>query len=158
MDEHVKHFDSVDEMMAHIQAEEDAARARAHPAQTSIGRGEYVLRPTEHCLIFGYLFDTNEEGSTRPDLFARGYRTGVWFSEVTPEGEKGDAHVVTLWRILKEEHDAAEAAEWETETIIRSEWGKAMFARIRQEFVNTRGATHDNAGAGFVVAEEDPSS
>lgn len=132
-DPRIVEFESAEAMFAYMEDQEAEANARAHPQQVSIGRGEYVLKPTPDFLIFGYLPEEREDGSTRPDLFARGYRTGKWFSEVVPAGEEGDAHVVTLWRIHKEEFDAAMAVEWETEVIVRTDWGRAMFARMKEE-------------------------
>ena len=143
-DNEVKMFGTADEMFAYMARAEQSANEAVHPAQRSIQRGEYVIRPMAQFLIFGYLFDTNDKRNTRQDLFDRGYRTGYWFSDACPEGEEGDAHVVTLWRITQEEFKAAEAIDWETEEIIRSDWGRKMFIRIRDEAANAGGAVNEN--------------
>lgn len=134
-------FDSPEDMFAYMDEAERSANASTHPAQASIGFGEYVIRPMEQFLIFGRIYERDERNSGEDpetikrldDAYSRGYRTGFWSSDALPEGEPGDAHVVSLWRIFKEEYEAAKAVDWETEAIVRSDWGRAMFARILEE-------------------------
>lgn len=129
----IREFESAEAMFAYMEEEEARANATVHPQQRSIDRGEYVVRPTPEMLIFGYLYDSDDGRATTQDLFDRGYRTGIWNSEACPQGEAGDAHVVTLWRIFREEYQQAMDAAWETAVIIRTEWGRKMFARILEE-------------------------
>jgi hypothetical protein len=152
----MKQFGSMDEMMDYMREEEAKAQAAVHPAQASIGRGEYVIKPTPHCLVFGYIFDTGETGATEPSLFERGYRTGRWYSEACVGGEEGDSHVVTLWRIFKEEFDAAKDLDWEMADLMSKPWAREMLDRVLHEQTDLTGAT-GTMNPDSVPAQEDPS-
>lgn len=165
----VQQFDSVEEMLASMKRDEDRANAEAHPQQHSIGFGEYVVRPMPELLVWGYVQERDERNEGEDEYtitnldysHERGYRTGMWYSEVVPEGEPGSAHVVTLWRIRKEEFEEAKALEWSVRAIVQQPWFTVMMGRIQEEMAHRGGATTDPNGVGFVVVEpitEDDSS
>lgn len=50
------------------------------------------------------------------EMNQRGYRRGIWYSQVDPYthkyGEVGDNHIVKLWRITEEEFNEARENDW----------------------------------------------
>jgi len=120
-------FDSTEEMLGYMAEQEEKAIAEALSEQWAITWGDYVVRFIDDLVIWGELETQvdvvedaggEDEEETRYELeqildsHGRGYRTGKWFSEVEPTGEYGSAHVVTLWKITKEEFETAGENDW----------------------------------------------
>lgn len=53
-----------------------------------------------------------EFSQRKHELYDRGYRSGMHYSIVEPEGELGDAHVFTMWPITKDDFAWAKAHGW----------------------------------------------
>jgi hypothetical protein len=121
-------FDSVEEMQDYLATQEANAIAGTLVEQWAITWGDYVIRFVDDLVIWGDLETQEELVATETsddeeesrheleqalDSHGRGYRFGKWFSTVEPTGEYGSAHVVTLWKISKEEFDAAGENDWE---------------------------------------------
>lgn len=125
----VESFEKIEDLFAVINANRIGADLRREPWQKELKIGDHVLRYEPSCDIFIYtrLRDPVEDdracGSTEEELegIARlyasphmeGFRAGLHFSAIVPEGELGDLHVSTvLCKISQAQFDAARAAGW----------------------------------------------
>lgn len=123
-------FGSVDEAFDWMKRMEQRANSRIHPIQHEVKRGGYAIRPYHEFHIFGYVKTTEEIAEdelkcgadavelnytmqTLAESYLRGYRHGMWYSPVCPEGELGDAHISNLIPITKEDFELARASKWE---------------------------------------------
>lgn len=159
-------YDSIEEMFAAMERAEREANERATPTQRAITFGDYVVRPMSDAgvIVFGLIWpkdlrDADENPATIARLDAsheRGYRTGKWSSDFVPEGEIGDAHIATLWPITREEYELAERLDFVTWRVATDPVGREMIRRVLHDAREEMGATYSEDGAGFVVAEEDP--
>jgi hypothetical protein len=140
-------FSSMEEMVDYMDAKEQEAIENTLPAQWEIKWGARVLRIVEDLVIFGHIFTEQEflEINTDPEkpdeetiyeldglkrAHDAGYRYGIWYSVVEPEGEYGSAHVSTLWEITPEDFSAGRENGWEVaaETV----WRVAMEMKNEQ--------------------------
>lgn len=158
-------FDSPEEMLTYM-AERDQAVVDAMPdllePQLGIGWGCYAIRmhpvsEDEMLAIFGYIF--TEEEVSRQEIEAgagiadgelgyimerlreshdRGYRFGTWASVVLPQGEYGDAHLMTLWPITEADYLSAQNNGWEM--------NMDLHARISNEVEEYTKGRNENEG------------
>lgn len=127
-------FESIDDMLNKMAADEDAANRAATPEQQAIGYGDYFIRlwpvmMEDNLAIYGqvmprdkFIEEEKNAGaddaelswtvSTHDSAFKRGYRFGWHYSEVEPDGELGSTHVSVMMKISKEEFDAARDRGW----------------------------------------------
>jgi hypothetical protein len=123
-------FDSMEEILAYMNKEEQEAIDRTLPVQWEITWGDRVIRVIEDLAIFGHIFSEreflamNSKPGEAPDeetlyeldglktAHTAGYRYGIWHSEVEPDGEYGSAHVSTLWKITADEFTIAKRRGW----------------------------------------------
>ena len=120
-------FENTEEMLEYMAAQEEEAIANTLPEQWAITWGDYVVRFVDDLVIWGDLETQEEliesetsddEEESRVELeqaldsHGRGYRFGKWFSDVEPTGEYGSAHVVSLWKITKEDFEIASRNDW----------------------------------------------
>ena len=124
-------FESLEELLAYQEKQEQEAIERTLPSQWEIGWGDHVLRVVEDLAIWGHIFSEREflgmntkpgeapdeetlyELDTLRASYLAGYRYGLWYSVVEPEGEYGSAHVSTLWKINGDEFTIAKRRGWE---------------------------------------------
>jgi len=128
-------FDDVEEILAYQQQMEAEANAQPLlPEQETITWGSDVLRIVDGPLmIYGHIYTIEEfleveaqagassdeivfEMDQLKDAHQRNYRYGMWYSEICPEGEPGDAHLVSLWPITGDDFRAAEEQGWNFST------------------------------------------
>jgi len=139
-------FRSSDEVLTYLEEQEALAQeAMKHLAQPQldIGYGAYVLRvlaygDNESLAIFGYIYTEDEVReleinagaglnngelesimSNLRDSYARGYRYGTYHSMVVPQGEPGDAHLMSLWPITELDFEEARSNDWELSEHLR---------------------------------------
>jgi hypothetical protein len=119
---HVMGFDSFDGAMEYMRKAEEAANARLHPAQRAITWGDYWARPVpEYGMVeFGrvytqaeaFLGEDKESVAATVDSHERGYRYGMAYSKLGPEGELGSTHVANMVPITKEMFEHARKLAW----------------------------------------------
>lgn len=158
-------FGSIEEAFAKMEDAERAANLVLHPRQQSINFGDYVIREAHGFIIWGYILekeqrDEGEDAGTVDQLdrlFVRGYRYGRWHSSVLPEGEFGDAHISTMWPIMKEDFDKAGKYGWGFDEIMRADpdWFRILVDRMQEERANTRGSLGEPYGVMFHPVEEE---
>ncbi len=104
----VEFFDSLEEAQARIEEAMRAADARVRPWQAVIEPGEFFVTVAEDGLvIFGQVLEGYADARLRHYRFCRCY------SVACPEGELGDVHVSTIWRLIsREEFESAHQAGW----------------------------------------------
>lgn len=125
----VRGFNNIEDMMAFMRQQEEAANARVSPGQAEIGYGAWWLRPYEDITIFGYVPTEDEvraseggEGADEEELqytlemladaHRRGYRYGKAYSEIEPEGEWGSTHISTMVEITQAQFERAREVGW----------------------------------------------
>lgn len=145
-------FDSTEEMLEYMDSKESEVAEQMKDLlepQKGIGYGSYALRVIPYdddtsLAIFGYIYTedeireqeieagaSTEDGELEfilagmADAHERGYRYGTWHSVVLPDGEPGDAHLVTLWPITEADYHTALDLGWEMPTHLAE--------RIREE-------------------------
>jgi len=110
-------FNSYEELCASVNTDRERADADVRASQTAIKVGDFVIRSEEGLLIYSEIMDPVEaeraaganEGeieymrATYAQEHMRNYRFGRHFSEVCPEGEIGDLHIVSVAAILTRE-------------------------------------------------------
>lgn len=142
----VRGYNSTEEMFAEMAADEKAASEGIVDKQREIDWGSYAIKTffAGNQLMFIFLkVDTLDElvekeksaGAELDELsyyrkhyqqmHDRNYRRGEHYSEVCPNGEFGDSHLVSLWPITQQEFDEAAEHGWTPSEV--------MWDRIRRE-------------------------
>lgn len=152
-------YESFDALMEDQRAYEQEANQVAHPLQQEITWGDYAISKTEdEVTIWGQIvfksdhvaFETEDaETDEEKDyitrqidrVYDRGYRFGHWSSRLHPEGEWGTKHVATLWKVTKEEYEAAKDNGWEAPDEVR----RAINARIAEAMPDDPGVQRELA-------------
>lgn len=115
-------FDSFDDALRKMQEAEERANASTIPAQRAITYGDYWCYPNSmyDVVIFGRVWTEGEayEGEdldtirTLKNSHERGYRFGIAYSVIEPDGEIGSTHIANMIPISKELFDEAKRLEW----------------------------------------------
>ena len=124
-------FTSMDEMLAEQERKEREFEEQIFPKQREITYGTYFFRVSGNVPIFTYVYTLEELRKLEEDagaeedeleyfmeriqsVHARGYRTGIHYSQIEPEGEQGDAHIVSCWPISELDFQRAKSNGWMT--------------------------------------------
>ena len=128
-------FDSVEDMFAAMQANEEAANATLAPEQQALTWGSHFVNfiPAQEIVVFGYCFTKEEAFQSEYDAsppeereagwpqetvnhlassLARGYLFGRCYSVIEPEGELGSTHKSQAWPIAPGLFQLAQRVGW----------------------------------------------
>lgn len=158
---HVQEFDSFEEAMAAMRKAEDAANASALEEQKAITYGDHWCRPVPEYGIFEFGRVATEEESYKDeepetvamlrDSHERGYRYGMAYSVLGPDGELGSTHVANMWPITEAEFLRAKEDGWQvTADLVEKVMQEHIAARIKQG----KGSSVDEPAQMEVVDEE----
>lgn len=125
-------FDDFEQAAKHMQEAEAAANASSHPDQHAITYGNhwFAWYDEMQLAVFGEVFTQDEylrretaAGASAAeakrswkgvvDDHERGYRFGIAYSLVEPEGELGTTHVASMVPIDANQFLGAQEAEWD---------------------------------------------
>lgn len=143
-------FSSAEAMFNYMDEEERKANEAILPKQREVTWGTYFWRYVEYvpCHVFAHVFsieeiyllerehgaDVNEAETTlrgKKQSHDRGYRYGMHYSTVEPDGELGDTHVTNVWPITKEDFEYARTHGWQPSL--------QMINRVYDEMVDEMG-------------------
>jgi hypothetical protein len=101
-------YDNIEDALADIEGERiEADKAELDWQWELLREGTYAMRVVHGLLIFTEI----EKEYTHPDM--KGFVFGTHYSEVCPNGEKGDSHRSTFWmQITKEMFESARDTDW----------------------------------------------
>lgn len=126
-------YDSWEEMMADMRANEEAANERLAPEQKALTWGARVYRIEHGIHIFGHVYTREEALAAEIALsppeeverglpeesverlaegLERGYLYGRWYSVIEPDGEIGSAHRLNVWPMSETLFEAVRQAGW----------------------------------------------
>lgn len=149
-----KTYDSFEDAFEDMRKNEEAANSRLKPSQRSIQWGDYWMAYYRDMdlLVCGHIYtmDENEKSEkaagasdeewdytkeTMLNSYERGYRFGMAYSVITPEGELGDTHISQMIPITKEQFEEARENRWSFENIAQLPWFREAVVNIFREVV-----------------------
>jgi hypothetical protein len=100
----IKSFDSIEELLEHIAAENERGReaAKDHPVKVSeLRHGDCVVspRPDYGVMVFGEVLERTEYPEDAENIQMsrlNGFVFGRWYSPLCVEGEYGDTHITNI--------------------------------------------------------------
>lgn len=156
----MKEFNSFEEAQAYMAEQEEAALARLHPKQRETTWGSFAFRLVDDFPIWTHV-STEQEMSEGEDpgtiammeaSHARGYRYGMHYSVIEPDGELGSVHIASCWPISEDEFNTAKLHGWRYRGP-EDRWFINMMLRIRDEMSNPKFGP--DPGQTFHVVEEE---
>ena len=169
----IRGFDSIEEMLATMEEDERKAIASIKPRQQrDLGWGTFGLRmvPSRQgeIPVWTEIYTEDEaakgeEPETMDDLrasYGRGFRYGMHYSVLCPEGELGSAHISTMWPITELDFHRAKEIGWTPQEDTRH-WWEDLANRIERELLddeagvtNSKFDVDPNEGQTFFVEDE----
>jgi hypothetical protein len=148
-------IDSLEEYFKEQAEEEELANQELLPSQKKIVWGSYFLRMSGNVPIFARVYTFEElklseinagaEGEElesilqrAKNIYERGYRTGVHYSQIEPQGEYGDTHISNCWPITQSDFESAQMTGWKLEKGIHQPMMRRIYDEMAKELNEAR--------------------